>query len=216
MKPSDFCRRHKLKLLAVVVIVLGGWWAWTHGVSMKQLADYGRGLSAGWYLAAFFTLPLLGFPITPFLLLAGLRFGLIGGVGVAGAGIAFHNFAAFHLVHGNLRQRMSRRLQARGYSIPSPTGNNRIWFTMLFVGVQGPPYAVKLYLLALTDIPFSIYFGIGVPIYLLFSVVAVGAGSSAFAVNPLWIYLAVFSMMGLAFLGRWLKRRFGSRILMPK
>jgi uncharacterized membrane protein YdjX (TVP38/TMEM64 family) len=207
-------RRHWPKLLiAVVVLAIAVWLvAREGGIPKEEIMAYGRRLPAIWFAAAFLVLPLVGCPITPFLLLSGLRFGFVGGMAVATAEIFLHNVIAYHLVHGRLRKRVRDRLTKKGYSIPNPAKSNRVWFTTLFVGVQGPPYAAKLYLLSLTDIPLRVHLWIGVPIYVLFCAIPVGAGSSAIAVNPLWLYGAVFAMMGVAFFGKWLRKRYAGQV----
>jgi len=213
MNAREIIRRHWIKALVIVLLLAGGYWYLSRegGVSMERITAYVRALPAGWFIAAFLFLPLAGVPISPFLILCGVRFGFAAGMGVAAAAILVHNFVAFHLVHGGLRRWMSERLTRKGHKIPSPKEKNQAWFTILFVGFQGPPYAVKLYLLALTEVPFRIYFWLGAPIYIFFGLIPVGAGSSAVAVNPLWAYAGVFAVMGLILLIRYLKKRISGR-----
>ncbi len=209
MSAREIIRRHWIKAFVIVLLAGGGCWYLSQqgGVSMERITAYVRALPAGWFIVAFLFLPLAGVPISPFLIICGVRFGFAAGMGVAAAAILVHNFLAFHLVHGRFKQWMSERLTRRGHKIPSPKEKNQAWFTILFVGFQGPPYAVKLYLLALTEIPFRIYFWLGAPIYIFFGLIPVGAGSSAVAMNPLWAYAGVFGIMGVIFLIRYLRKR---------
>lgn len=213
MNPADYLKRHWLKLLVFVLLGSALYWFVLRqsGLSMEQLTAKVKELPAGWFVAAFLVLPLVGVPISPFLILCGVRFGFLAGMAVASAAILVHNFLAFHIVHGRLRRWIGRRLRHRGHKIPSPGERNHAWFTILFVGVQGPPYAAKLYLLALTDVPFRFYFWLGVPIYIFFGIIPVGAGSSAVAVNPLWAYAGIFGITGLVFLIRYLRKRMGGQ-----
>lgn len=207
MNPIGYIRAHWLKLL-VLALLAGGTVAYLasqDALSMEKITAYVRGLSAGWFLAAFLVLPLFGAPISPFLILSGVRFGFLTGMGVASMAILIHNFLAFHIVHGRMRKWIGDRLTRKGHKIPTPKEQNQAWFTVLFVGFQGPPYAVKLYLLALTEIPFRYYFWLGVPIYIFFALIPVGAGSSAVAMNPLWAYAGIFGIMGLILAIRWLR-----------
>lgn len=64
---------------------------------------------------------------------------------------------------------------------------------------------MKLYLLALTNIPFRIYLGVGPPVYILFCLIPVGAGSSVRTLNPVWIYAALGGMTAASLLGYVLK-----------
>lgn len=204
-----FIRRHWGKLVLGLLLVAVVWWllARPGGLSKEMLVDYGHRLPVFWFIIAFLILPLVGFPITPFLIICGFRFGFTGGMLVAAAGVFIHHIVAFHLVHGRLRENVGNRLLKRGYTIPNPSEKNRAWFTMAFAAIHGPPYTVKLYLLALTDIPFRTYFWVGAPVYILFCAIPVGVGGSSLAVSPWWLYGALFAMMGVGFLGRWLKQR---------
>lgn len=83
-------------------------------------------------------------------------------------------------------------------------------FTALVAIVRGPPFFAKLYLLALTDIPFRTYFRVGVPIYILFSLVPVGTGAALLDFDPFWISTLVALATALALAGFWLRRRFGA------
>lgn len=182
-----------------------------HGITKEQVTEYGKGVPAVWFVVAFLFLPLAGFPISVLLVIAGIRFGFWWGMALATVGIFFHNVAAYHLIHGKLRKRFSRALQKRGHKLPALTRRNQVWFTALFASIHGPPYAAKIYLLALTEVKFRVYLWVGAPVYVLFCVIPIGAGSSALAVNPWWLYGALAAMMGMTFLGHWLAKRYGKR-----
>jgi uncharacterized membrane protein YdjX (TVP38/TMEM64 family) len=167
--------------------------------SRERLLGLGRGMPAGWLLAAFFVLPATGFPISIFLLVAGMRFGFLGGMGWTAAAVIFHHVLVYCLAHGWMRPKVERWLTKSEYKIPVIEQHRRIGWTVFFAAAQGPPYALKLYLLALTDMPFRIYAGAGAPVYVLFCAVPVGIGSSVWSVNPLWVYVA----MGVIALSFW-------------
>lgn len=207
--------RHRGKLaVAVMAIALAAWYLVVHRdeLNREALVAHGRALPAGWFMAAFLVLPLLGFPISVFLLLAGVRFGLGGGMAVSAAGILFHHVAAYRLAHGLFRDRLRRRLERAGRAVPPIKPGHRAWLTALFAALHGPPYIAKLYLWALTDVPFRIYVWVGAPVYILFCLVPVGAGSAVMNWNPAWIYgLAGVSVVFVA-AGFWLKGKFGDRL----
>ena len=215
MKVRETLKRHRGKIaLAAVAIALAVWYAVVHrgDLNREALAAYGKDLPAGWFLAAFLVLPLAGFPVSIFLLLAGVRFGLGGGMAVSAAGVLFHHVAAYRLTHGLFRDRLRRRLEQAGRAVPSIKPGHRVWLTALFAALHGPPYIAKLYLWALTDVPFRTYVWVGAPVYILFCLVPVGAGSAVMNWNPAWIYgLVGVSMVFLA-AGYWLKGKFGSRL----
>ena len=212
MSARDFIRSHRWRLLALLALTLAAAWWFYHygdGLTRESVLDYGIGLPAGWFTAAFFVLPLIGFPVSILLVLAGVRFGFWGGMALATGGILFHHVAACHVTRRWLREQVARRLEAWGRRIPRVNGRSWIWFTALFAAIHGPPYALKLYLLALTEVPFRVYLWVGAPVYIFFCVVPVGAGSAVTTFDPTWIYVIIIGGTSLALLGRWLGKRYG-------
>lgn len=212
MEKTNKWLQHRWKLAGGLLLLLAiGIWLYVERdeLSREKLIAFGKSLPAAGFLAAFLVLPLVGFPITPFLFIAGVRFGFWGGMAISALCVPAHNYLAFKMVHGRFRERVIRRLKKSGYSMPTPTRHNRIWFTAVFAAIHGPPYAIKLYGLALTDIPFRVYFWVGMPVYYVFCVIPVVAGSSAAAVNPLWLYGGIVALIGMAVGVRWLTKRVG-------
>lgn len=212
MKLLERARRHPWRfVITLFLLVTVTWFAYAHRgeLTREAIMAHGKSLPAGGFIAAFLVLPLLGFPVSILLVLAGIRFGLCGGMAMAAGGMLFHHFAAFRLAHGAFRQRMSDRLQRSGYSIPAIKAGHRVWFTALFAAIHGPPYAAKLYLLALTDIPFRIYLWAGAPVYILFCLIPVGAGSAVMSFDPTWIYLFIGMFTLLLLVGYLLRKCFG-------
>ena len=171
MKFLEQLRRHPWKTAIVLLgMTVGAWIFFTYreNLSRSVLIEFGRGLPAAWLIVLFLLLPLLGFPISVFLVVVGIRFGFAAGMAVAVVVVFLHNLAAYHLVHRLFRTAVRRFMERVGYAIPSIGKDHRAWFTAMFAAIHGPPYTVKLYLLALTDIPFRIYFWVGAPVYAAF------------------------------------------------
>ncbi len=202
-------RRHK-KLAAtafLLVAIAAVLWLYRDRLDRESIVAFAEGLSLPWFLAAFFILPLFGFPITPLLVVAGIRFGFAGGMSLAAGAIFFHNVIAFRVTHGWFRVRLRNRLARAGYGIPAIDSKHQAWFTALFTAIHGPPYGAKLYLLALTDIPFRIYLWVGAPIYTFFCVIPIGVGSAVNTLKPWVIYALVGMSIALLAAGFLLKRR---------
>lgn len=199
-------RKHWGKLLVMLILVAACCWLFTDGgkETREMLTEQVRNLPTFWFIVAYALLPVVGFPLSPLLVLAGVKFGFWQGMGVAAGGVFIHHLIVYPLVHGALRRRVSERLAKSDYSIPTPAEKNHLWFTAVFASIHGPPYAIKLYLLALTEVKFRVYLWVGAPVYIIFCVIPVGAGSSSIAVNPLWLYGGLIGVMAMAFLGKWL------------
>ena len=209
MTLATHIRQHKKLTAAAIVVVALAVVAWCYRdrLDREAIVAFAEGLSLPWYVAALFVLPLVGFPITPLLVVAGIRFGFSGGMALASGAIFFHHVAAFRATHGLFRDRLRNRLARAGHGIPAIDSKHQTWFTALFAAIHGPPYAAKLYLLALTDVPFRIYLWVGAPIYAFFCVIPVGAGSAVNTFKPWVIYALVGMSIALMALGFVMKRR---------
>ena len=105
------------------------------------------------FVALMALLPCIGFPIIIFLVLAGVKFGLVGGLLIAAITLPVHLLVAFFLGHSVLRPRLQTLLRKQNYTLPEIPQDRFVPFLLLFVGIPSLPYAVKNYLLALADIP---------------------------------------------------------------
>ncbi|MCW1923093.1 hypothetical protein OKA05_11060 [Luteolibacter arcticus] len=203
-------RQHKKLVVSILLLVAAGiaLWSYRDHLNRESIVAFAEGLSLPLFVLAFFMLPLIGFPITPMLVVAGIRFGFGGGMAVAAGAILFHHVVAFRLTHGLFRERLRNRLGRAGHGIPAIDPKHQAWFTALFAAVHGPPYAPKLYLLALTDVPFRIYLWVGAPIYIFFCVIPIGAGSAVNTLKPWVIYALVGMSAVLLAAGFFLKKKY--------
>lgn len=211
MKAGPFLKRHWGGLLVILLLVgAGAYLLRQHGSGLDREAilAYGMSLSPALVIAAFFLLPLVGFPVSVLLVLLGLRFGIGWGMFIVAVGMLFHHLVVYGVARSWLRERMKRRLAAFGHRIPPIQERHRLWFTALFASIHGPPYTAKLYLLALTDLPFRYYCGIGLPIYIGFSLLPVGAGTAVMDLDAMTLSAIVLATVALLFFARWLKQRY--------
>lgn len=202
--------KHPVKSLMLIMALAGcGWFFMYHREyhPHEVLVRFAKDISPFWFILSFLTLPLVGFPFTILLILAGLRFGFWGGMAIASGGVVAHHLLVYSLVRRWLRDRLRSWFEGAGYKVPKPGQGGWIWFTAVFAAVHGPPYASKLYLLALTEVPMRVYLWIGAPVYIVFCAIPVGAGSSAFEIKPLWVFLLFSGIAALAGLSYWLDKR---------
>ncbi len=211
MNFPELLRRHRLKIItSLVLAVLAGCFLYVHrdDLSWDALVAEVRAWPVVWFIVAFMILPLFGFPISVFLILSGVRFGLGGGMLVAGSVVTFHKLVAYHLVRRWFRDEVSRRLRAAGYAIPGIRANRQVAFTLMFNSVRGFPYFVKLYLLALTNISAWVYFGVGAPVHIVFCSFSVAVGAAAIRLDSQWTYLVIAFSVGVIAACYWLRHHF--------
>lgn len=202
--PSLSPRVQKVALaaLAVILAVLA-WRLWFPDLDRQAIIAFGEDLPHGIFLGTFIVLPMLGVPISVFLVAAGLKYGTGWGMAVATVATGVHNLAAFVATKTWFQSRIEHALNKLGHTIPQIPNHHQWWFTAIFTGVPGLPYAIKLYSLALTNISFRIYFWIGWPMYAVSCIVYVVLGAAAATLSIGW-FIAVL-LFGLALLGgvRW-------------
>lgn len=127
------------------------------------------------FLALMAVLPVLGAPIVVFLVLVGMKFGVVAGLLLSAVLMFFHLAVTYYLVHSFLRDRIVRLLQRFHVAVPVLGIDYRTWQAVIFVIVPGVPYAVKNNLMALAGVPFvqymtinwTIHYTMGLPYIIL-------------------------------------------------
>ena len=102
-------------------------------------------------------LPVLGFPMSPFLALAGIKFGTAWGAGVSLLIMPVHLGLCYLISKTFFQTIILKVMQARGYSPPAFLTTKPGKLLLFFLVVPGPPYVMKNYILALTGLPFISY-----------------------------------------------------------
>jgi uncharacterized membrane protein YdjX (TVP38/TMEM64 family) len=215
-------RANKSLLLAVgaVILVLAAvvYWAVTSFdivSELRRIVSDVAGLvrsdttSPTVFIALMTVLPIVGFPISLFLVAAGLKFGLPGGLIVSAFLMPVHLVAAYLLAGRLLHDPIRRWVFKTGYEIPRVPHASAMTFTFVFFALPGLPYALKNLLLPLGGIPFRTYFFTGWIVQWVMGIPFMGVGDSLARMNP--YILGAF--VGLLIVGylliRWFRSRFG-------
>ena len=159
------------------------------------------------FIGLMLILPIFAFPISAFLVLAGIKFGFAMGSLVTLLTIPIHLIVSFMLARSLLKPHLVRMLETKDYQLPRIPQNKTLLYASLFVMIPGPPYFLKNYLLALSEIPFGYYFAINWVIELAICIPVVGLGESVVEMN--WKMMTLFAglIAALYLTGRWLKGR---------
>jgi uncharacterized membrane protein YdjX (TVP38/TMEM64 family) len=166
-----------------------------------------RNLSFGAFLALMTVLPVVGVPVSAFLVLGGVRFGT--GWSLLAMAITFpiHLLAVDWVTRSVLRPRLQRFLSRRGYRLPEIPPHRRVLYTSIFTAVPSLPYAIKNYLLVLGGISRRLCFGLVLPIHLAAGVPFVVLGESVISLNAaLALVLVALILLGQIAVGRLGKR----------
>ncbi len=155
-------------------------------------------------------LPAIGFPITVFLILVGIKFGSLYGMLITALTLPLHMIMSYFLARTFFRNMLLNLLNRRGFALPQVSSKKSMAGVFLFLFLPGLSYALKNYLLALTDIRLRTYLGLNVCAQGVIALPVAGLGGAAAEHNPAAIGLFV-ALIVLLVLGRWAyKKRRGT------
>ena len=108
----------------------------------------------GFLLGSFIILPIFGFPVSPFLILLGLRFGDIAGILFMMVIMPVHLTISYWVTRSLLRDRVEALAKKNNLNITGISENRRMTFGLVFMIVPGLSYTMKNYLLPLSGMSF--------------------------------------------------------------
>ncbi len=166
------------------------------------------------FIALMIILPGAGFPVSVFLIMSGIKFGIFYAAVLWLLVLPLHALMGYYL-SGKLRKTIVRFSEKRGYHIPKAPEKNIAMYSFLFYAVPGLPYAGKNYLLPLAGVPFThcvlmnslVQAPQGIPFIIL--------GRSVTELDLRLFYLALIMFIMLFVLLLWLKRRYWNTIHGP-
>lgn len=164
----------KLLLAAVVVAAVG--FALFEYVDWPGVRQWMQHLNRPVLVLLSATLPLFGFSISIVYLVIGAVFGGPWGIVVVAGITAVHLLTSHWFGRGFLRLRLQRWLEKRKKHFPTLPPGEEISVALMMALVPGPPYFVRNYLLAVSDVPLRVYFWVCWPVYVARSCVVLFLG----------------------------------------
>jgi uncharacterized membrane protein YdjX (TVP38/TMEM64 family) len=167
-----------------------------------------KGEAGFWpFFAGVAVLPLLGIPITPLLVLAGVTFELL--PALAGCALAFAVNLTLSRLLGRrlLRNWLVRMAERRQYVMPSVGSRSRLTALLLVRITPGPPLAFKNYVGALIEAPFAAYLAIYWTTTMLYALAFLALGDSLISAS-MFEGVAAIALLGVLLVGvLWILRR---------
>jgi uncharacterized membrane protein YdjX (TVP38/TMEM64 family) len=181
------------------ILLLVGIWCYVHSDQpLEGLWDFlERRVNPLLFITLMLILPIFGVPLTPFLLLAGIKFGLVEGMLLSAAAMLGHMVVVYYLVHSFLRRWIIALLHRLHIAVPEQQAPPGWWPAALFMLIPGLPYAVKNTLLALSAMPFVPYLAINWATQFSLSLPFILFGGAVVEMN----YTLLTGAAGLAFCG---------------
>ena len=112
--------------------------------------------------AAIALLPLIGFPVSPLLVAAGVAYDHATGLMIGISGMAVNDALGYWLASTVLRERVESFVEKRGWRIPVINEANTIKIVTIFRLTPGFPLPAQTYLLGLAKVPFFTYMWVSV------------------------------------------------------
>ena len=192
-----------LMLLVVIFFIL------QHPDPIQNMHDYLQfHVSPHVFLLLMMVLPIVGAPLSVFLLLVGMKFGIAGGIFFTAVLMAIHMVCTYYIIHSFLRGWIINLLTVLNLPFPAQRLNPSRWQLFLFTLVPGLPYTVKNNLLALSGIPFRTYLLINWTSQFFLSIPRVLAGTAIIELDPLIIAVAIFLLFIVFVLQRYAKQKY--------
>ena len=178
---------------------------WDHDALVRWMSE----ASPVPFFLAMALLPAIGVPLSPFMLAAGATFGVWGGLVGSIAAIALNLCVCYAIAHSRLRRRLQALFARFDYKVPDFTaGGGAAWrFSAAVKLAPAIPAFAKTYILAVTGVPFAIYFGVSLVISSVFAVAWIVLGDSLLAHDVNLTTLAAVAIAVLVIIAVWWWKR---------
>ncbi len=160
------------------LLLLWGLFTVARETPVDEVVEAIRDLGLIPFFLAMAVLPVIGFPVTPFYLLAGVTFGVGTSLLFTALSQAVNLFIAYWLSRRFLRGVIEKLIRKTKYKIPEVAPKHYVNFTLLVKITPGPPNFLKSFILGLARIPFGIFFLISWPTTMGFAVGVIIFGDS--------------------------------------
>lgn len=145
------------------IIILG---FLSHEIGLKTAHAWAEKIN-GWVLFLVMALlPLVGVPMSILGVMAGAKFGPLNGFTVSAVAVAVNLILSWWIARKWLRRPVEKILRKVEYKMPELETNEYAGICILTALIPGPSYTLKNYFLALSNLPFRVIFGIGLPAHL--------------------------------------------------
>lgn len=182
----------------LVCLILAVVFLYMHMEEVKKFKEYlDKNINYGFFLILMTVLPILGFPISAFLVFSGIRFGIYYGLVSMAVTFPVHLFITIMITRSFLRPFINRFLKHFNYQFPEIPKHRIIIYTVLFTAIPGIPYTVKNYILALSGISRTMFFVIVLPIHIIEGIPVVVLGEAVISFNPLFTIILICALLAV-------------------
>jgi uncharacterized membrane protein YdjX (TVP38/TMEM64 family) len=168
-----------------------------------------------WLIAGMALLPLVPFPISPLWILAGIRFGFLGGLAACFAAMVVNLFLAYGLALILGRPLINRLVSFTGYTLPKIPRTDETKWIFLFRITPGIPLVVQNYTLGVARVNFWRYLLISIIVQISYAAAFLLFGSALFSGTTGWAISGVLLAISLFIVFRLIQKRLAARAVSP-
>lgn len=175
-------RRSVLRKGLLLVALLALAWAIWVSADRGAIAEWKSEAGPVPFFISLAVLPAIGFPTTPFFVLAGALYGVWTALIGCAIAIAANQALCYWISRSGLRPWVERAMKRTRYRVPDFAGSRAgaMRFTLLLRIAPGLPTFLKNYVLGLAGVPFWIYFWVSFLFTGLYAVSFIVLGESIF------------------------------------
>jgi uncharacterized membrane protein YdjX (TVP38/TMEM64 family) len=163
---------------------------------------------AGLFILLMLVLPMVGVPMSLFLFLLGIKFGIGYGLLILEIIMPLQIFVAYWMARFFRLPMEEYLVVKKGYQIPRIPSDRTFVFSVFFLFFPGVPYAAKIYLLPLAAVPFNYCFWLNWGIQGTLSIPFVLLGKSAADMNVILLGLTLALCLLLLVVLKWVQMRY--------
>lgn len=184
---------------------------WVRGFSFDALIARIQAFGPWVFFGAMALLPVVGFPVLPFYLVAGKTFGVpVALVGCLSA-IALNVLLSFVVARSVMHPAVEWVVRKMGREVPQVPVAHRWMFAWLLRITPGPPFFVQSYLLALGGVPFKIYMVVSVAVQWAYGAAFILFGESVLSGNKSRVLGSIAVLVAVIVIIRLIRRRLQAR-----
>jgi len=212
MDSREAVLKHKYKVLIVLagllVIAAAVFLLIKYDLFHQVTAMINENTPAKLFIPMMVFLPVVGVPLTFFLLLIGIKFGTLNGLLLLEAIIPAHMLIAYLLATGVRHPIESYLVNRKNYQIPEVPEDKEFLFSFFTLTFPVFPYSVKLYLLPLAGVKFRYCFWLNWAIQGTMCIPFVLLGRSAADLNATMFGVTVMVIIAMLIFLRWAKKQY--------
>ncbi len=209
-------RSNKFLLTASIILIAG---LLAAGIYLAVSPEYFRqtlslmdqNMSPALFIALMVILPVVGFPISVFLIMGGIKFGIFYAALLWMLILPVHALISYYLAV-RLRVPLKNFFYKMGYPIPKLPEKGVGPFIFLFLAIPGIPYAGKNYALPLAGVPFSYCVLMNVAVQWPQGIPFIVLGRSFMELDLTLFYIALAAILILFIFLRWLREEYGDKV----